>query len=198
MPAPFCPPCRLSVLDEDAFGFDFIGETRVPLKRLKPHQTKHFNVYLEKQLPVSSDTSHDDQICPFHQRCRKTRKLFWKPDNTCLGWIISSVRMLSVELTSGAFLQYTCLSLVGWRQTQTVDKALFDQQSFVCPADCLAFQPHKLSLHRHVSHGPCMRISLVMFLLTLQFSQVTDGYAQVRQDRYFSTHAGNCNYYYDN
>ena len=44
---------RLSVLDEDAFGFDFIGETRVPLKRLKAHQTKHFNVYLEKQLPVS-------------------------------------------------------------------------------------------------------------------------------------------------
>ena len=82
MPAPFCPPCRLSVLDEDAFGFDFIGETRVPLKRLKPHQTKHFNVYLEKQLPVSSGTPHGDQICPFHQPFRKTRKLFWKPDST--------------------------------------------------------------------------------------------------------------------
>lgn len=50
---------RLSVLDEDAFGFDFIGETRVPLKRLKPHQTKHFNVYLEKQLPLEKD---DDLI----------------------------------------------------------------------------------------------------------------------------------------
>ena len=43
---------RLSVLDEDSFGFDFIGETRVPLKRLKPHETKAFSVYLEKQLPV--------------------------------------------------------------------------------------------------------------------------------------------------
>ncbi|PVD31713.1 hypothetical protein C0Q70_07131 [Pomacea canaliculata] len=50
---------RLSVLDEDAFGFDFIGETRVPLKRLKPHQTKHFNVHLEKQLPLEKD---DDLI----------------------------------------------------------------------------------------------------------------------------------------
>jgi hypothetical protein len=44
---------RLSVLDEDTFGYDFIGETRVPLKRLKPDQTKNFNIYLEKQLPVS-------------------------------------------------------------------------------------------------------------------------------------------------
>jgi len=43
---------RLAVLDEDAFGYDFIGETRVPMKRLKAHQTKHFNVYLEKQSPV--------------------------------------------------------------------------------------------------------------------------------------------------
>ena len=45
--------CRLAVLDEDAFGFDFIGETRVALKTLQPHQTKHFNVCLEKQIPVS-------------------------------------------------------------------------------------------------------------------------------------------------
>lgn len=44
---------RLSVLDEDMIGYDFIGETRVPLKALKPHQTKNVNVYLEKRLPVS-------------------------------------------------------------------------------------------------------------------------------------------------
>ncbi|XP_055863040.1 rabphilin-3A-like isoform X1 [Biomphalaria glabrata] len=50
---------RLSVLDEDAFGFDFIGEFRVPLKRLKPHQTKNFSVYLEKQMPMEKD---DDLI----------------------------------------------------------------------------------------------------------------------------------------
>ncbi|XP_060067821.1 rabphilin-3A-like isoform X3 [Ylistrum balloti] len=46
---------RLAVLDEDAFGYDFIGETRVPLKRLRAGQTKHFNVYLEKQLPLEKD-----------------------------------------------------------------------------------------------------------------------------------------------
>ncbi|XP_050408654.1 rabphilin-3A isoform X2 [Patella vulgata] len=50
---------RLSVLDEDHFGFDFIGETRVPLKKLKPHQTKAFNVYLEKTFPLEKD---DDLI----------------------------------------------------------------------------------------------------------------------------------------
>lgn len=44
---------RLSVLDEDAFGYDFIGEYRVPLKRLKPNETKNFSVYLENPLPVS-------------------------------------------------------------------------------------------------------------------------------------------------
>ncbi|KAL5017555.1 hypothetical protein ScPMuIL_007144 [Solemya velum] len=46
---------RLAVLDEDAFGFDFIGETRLPLKRLKAQQTKHFTVYLEKQSPLEKN-----------------------------------------------------------------------------------------------------------------------------------------------
>ena len=43
---------RLSVLDEDKFGFDFLGETRVPLKTLKAAQTKNYNIYLEKHVPV--------------------------------------------------------------------------------------------------------------------------------------------------
>ncbi|CAE1269120.1 RPH3A [Acanthosepion pharaonis] len=46
---------RLSVLDEDAFGYDFIGEYRVPLKRLKPNETKNFSVYLENPLPLEKD-----------------------------------------------------------------------------------------------------------------------------------------------
>ncbi|XP_065324465.1 rabphilin-3A-like isoform X1 [Gordionus sp. m RMFG-2023] len=46
---------RLSVLDEDVFGHDFIGETRVPLKRLRAQQTKTFNVLLEKQMPLEKD-----------------------------------------------------------------------------------------------------------------------------------------------
>ncbi|GFO08698.1 double c2-like domain-containing protein beta [Plakobranchus ocellatus] len=50
---------RLSVLDEDSFGFDFIGEFRLPMKRIKAHQTKNFSVYLEKQMPMEKD---DDLI----------------------------------------------------------------------------------------------------------------------------------------
>uniref|UniRef100_A0A3B4G1U1 Double C2-like domain-containing protein n=1 Tax=Pundamilia nyererei TaxID=303518 RepID=A0A3B4G1U1_9CICH len=46
---------RISVCDEDKFRHnEFIGETRIPLKKLKPNQTKNFNNCLEKQLPVSS------------------------------------------------------------------------------------------------------------------------------------------------
>lgn len=46
---------RISVCDEDKFRHnEFIGETRIPLKKLKPNQTKSFSNCLEKQLPVSS------------------------------------------------------------------------------------------------------------------------------------------------
>uniref|UniRef100_A0A4W5M8L9 Double C2 domain beta n=1 Tax=Hucho hucho TaxID=62062 RepID=A0A4W5M8L9_9TELE len=45
---------RISVCDEDKFRHnEFIGETRIPLKKLKPNQTKNFYNCLEKQLPVS-------------------------------------------------------------------------------------------------------------------------------------------------
>ncbi|XP_068600301.1 double C2-like domain-containing protein beta [Brachionichthys hirsutus] len=45
---------RISVCDEDKFRHnEFIGETRIPLKKLKPNQPKSFNNCLEKQLPVN-------------------------------------------------------------------------------------------------------------------------------------------------
>lgn len=44
---------RVTVLDEDRFGSDFLGETRIQLKRLTGGREKLFNVYLEKQMPVS-------------------------------------------------------------------------------------------------------------------------------------------------
>ncbi|XP_056141238.1 double C2-like domain-containing protein beta [Lampris incognitus] len=45
---------RISVCDEDKFRHnEFIGETRIPLKKLKPNQTKNFYNCLEKQLPVN-------------------------------------------------------------------------------------------------------------------------------------------------
>ena len=39
--------------DEDKFGHnEFIGETRVALKKLKVNQKKNFNVCLERVVPV--------------------------------------------------------------------------------------------------------------------------------------------------
>ncbi|XP_060765356.1 rabphilin-3A [Neoarius graeffei] len=44
---------RLSVSDEDKFGHnEFIGETRVVLKKLKVNQKKNFSVCLERVIPV--------------------------------------------------------------------------------------------------------------------------------------------------
>uniref|UniRef100_UPI00358F928C double C2-like domain-containing protein beta isoform X2 n=1 Tax=Myxine glutinosa TaxID=7769 RepID=UPI00358F928C len=43
---------RVSVCDEDKFGHnEFIGETRIPLKKVKPNQTKNYNICLERQFP---------------------------------------------------------------------------------------------------------------------------------------------------
>lgn len=51
-------PSRISVCDEDKFRHnEFIGETRVPLKKLKPNHTKTFSICLEKQLPVSGHSA---------------------------------------------------------------------------------------------------------------------------------------------
>ncbi|KAG8513582.1 Double C2-like domain-containing protein alpha [Galemys pyrenaicus] len=44
---------RISVCDEDKLSHnEFIGEIRVPLRRLKPSQKKHFNICLERQVPL--------------------------------------------------------------------------------------------------------------------------------------------------
>ncbi|XP_038263187.1 double C2-like domain-containing protein alpha [Dermochelys coriacea] len=49
---------RLSVCDEDKLTHnEFIGETRVPLRRLKPAQKKHFNICLEPQIPLASPSA---------------------------------------------------------------------------------------------------------------------------------------------
>ncbi|KAM8797199.1 double C2-like domain-containing protein beta [Eudromia elegans] len=52
---------RVSVCDEDKFRHnEFIGETRIPLKKLKPNQTKSFSICLEKQLPM--DKAEDKSL----------------------------------------------------------------------------------------------------------------------------------------
>ncbi|XP_007433582.1 rabphilin-3A isoform X1 [Python bivittatus] len=44
---------RISVCDEDKFGHnEFIGETRVALKKLKANQKKNFNICLERVIPM--------------------------------------------------------------------------------------------------------------------------------------------------
>ncbi|NXP49003.1 RP3A protein, partial [Heliornis fulica] len=49
----FPVPSRISVCDEDKFGHnEFIGETRVSLKKLKANQKKNFNICLERVIPV--------------------------------------------------------------------------------------------------------------------------------------------------
>ncbi|XP_063554959.1 double C2-like domain-containing protein beta isoform X3 [Gorilla gorilla gorilla] len=54
-------PARISVCDEDKFRHnEFIGETRVPLKKLKPNHTKTFSICLEKPLPV--DKTEDKSL----------------------------------------------------------------------------------------------------------------------------------------
>ncbi|GMS89922.1 hypothetical protein PENTCL1PPCAC_12097, partial [Pristionchus entomophagus] len=46
---------RITVLDRDRIGSDFLGETRVALKKLADNQTKKFNLYLEHAIPVVND-----------------------------------------------------------------------------------------------------------------------------------------------
>ncbi|NXN96076.1 RP3A protein, partial [Rhinopomastus cyanomelas] len=47
------PTGWISVCDEDKFGHnEFIGETRVSLKKLKANQKKNFNICLERVIPV--------------------------------------------------------------------------------------------------------------------------------------------------
>lgn len=47
---------RLSVSDEDKFGHnEFIGETRVALKKLKFNEKKSYNVCLERVIPVRAE-----------------------------------------------------------------------------------------------------------------------------------------------
>nr|XP_055240011.1 double C2-like domain-containing protein beta isoform X3 [Gorilla gorilla gorilla] len=56
-----CKTLRISVCDEDKFRHnEFIGETRVPLKKLKPNHTKTFSICLEKPLPV--DKTEDKSL----------------------------------------------------------------------------------------------------------------------------------------
>ncbi|XP_069174928.1 rabphilin-3A isoform X2 [Procambarus clarkii] len=46
---------RLTVLDEERFGCDFLGEGRVALKKVRPHETKRIRINLEKRAMLVED-----------------------------------------------------------------------------------------------------------------------------------------------
>ncbi|CAJ0578513.1 unnamed protein product, partial [Mesorhabditis spiculigera] len=46
---------RVTVLDRDRIGSDFLGETRVALKKLPVNDIKKFNLYLEHAIPIQQE-----------------------------------------------------------------------------------------------------------------------------------------------
>lgn len=63
---------RVSVCDEDKLTHnEFIGESRVALRRVKPDQTKHFNICLEHPPPVRRTGGRGEKK---KDRTYKTRK----------------------------------------------------------------------------------------------------------------------------
>ncbi|XP_063589041.1 rabphilin-3A-like [Penaeus indicus] len=46
---------RLTILDEDRFSCDFLGEARIALKKVRPHETKRLRVNLEKRAILAED-----------------------------------------------------------------------------------------------------------------------------------------------
>ncbi|XP_071525305.1 uncharacterized protein [Panulirus ornatus] len=46
---------RLTILDEDRFSCDFLGEARVALKKVRPHETKRLRINLDKRANLAED-----------------------------------------------------------------------------------------------------------------------------------------------
>ncbi|CAM4728739.1 unnamed protein product [Leuciscus chuanchicus] len=68
---------RLSVSDEDKFGHnEFIGETRVVLKKLKMNQKKTFNVCLERVIPVrrSAGAGGSRGMALYEEECKDSEE----------------------------------------------------------------------------------------------------------------------------
>ncbi|UMM23802.1 hypothetical protein L5515_004337 [Caenorhabditis briggsae] len=53
---------RVTVLDRDRIGSDFLGETRIALKKLNDNEMKKFNLYLESALPVPVQTKEEESV----------------------------------------------------------------------------------------------------------------------------------------
>lgn len=55
---------RLTVLDEDKFGFDFIGEFRLPLKTIILNEINYFDVPLEQKKQVNKPELNTRYVIP--------------------------------------------------------------------------------------------------------------------------------------
>ncbi|EPB70900.1 C2 domain protein [Ancylostoma ceylanicum] len=53
---------RITVLDRDRIGSDFLGETRIALKKLPMNTVKKYNLYLEHAIPVQQARQEDEMI----------------------------------------------------------------------------------------------------------------------------------------
>ncbi|VDM78718.1 unnamed protein product [Strongylus vulgaris] len=53
---------RITVLDRDRIGSDFLGETRIALKKLPMNTLKKFNLYLEHAIPVPQSRQEQESI----------------------------------------------------------------------------------------------------------------------------------------
>ncbi|CAD6190274.1 unnamed protein product [Caenorhabditis auriculariae] len=52
---------RVTVLDRDRIGSDFLGETRIALRKLPVNQVKKFNLYLEHAIPVPQQKKEEEE-----------------------------------------------------------------------------------------------------------------------------------------
>lgn len=52
---------RMLVMDKDSLGSDFLGECRVPLKKLCSGMEKNFNLYLDHAMPVEKVVSTSER-----------------------------------------------------------------------------------------------------------------------------------------
>lgn len=108
---PCLPPSRISVCDEDKFRHnEFIGETRVPLKKLKANHTKTFSVCLEKQLPVSRGgalRAVQRPPCREHPLCALHGFRCWGNRPECMpSWSLGSRRTpKKVDVLSRAYVR---------------------------------------------------------------------------------------------
>lgn len=79
-PLTFSPAPRVSVCDEDKLTHnEFIGESRVALRRVKPDQTKHFNICLEHPPPVRRGGKNYKR-----GKMGKERLKGWREENECV------------------------------------------------------------------------------------------------------------------